>query len=102
MKVSKGRSQPEIAATALILEAWFWVNHFFTESVLILSHCISVQLASWISRLGVPQDLQPGGAHPLLAGRLVRGGGFGLDGVGGAGSVPVFLVLGVFLFRSLF
>ena len=32
MKVSKGRSQPEIAAEfrlPKILEAWFWVNAFF-------------------------------------------------------------------------
>ena len=29
MKVGKGRSRPEVAAAAfLILEAWFWVNHF--------------------------------------------------------------------------
>ena len=32
MKVSKGQSQPEIVAFAafLLVEAWFWVDHFNT------------------------------------------------------------------------
>ena len=37
MKLSKGQSQPEIAAAFLILEAWFWV-HLLLYQVLIVIH----------------------------------------------------------------